>query len=504
MKYSRIAELLEQIIDILSKTKSGVLESIAVTNPPTKNKYETGDLLDYTGIAVVAAYSDGSKKVVTDSCVFHPVEGKPFDPSTDKQITISYTEDGVTKVTSFSVNDSEVILSNISVTTQPSKTTYSSGESIDYSGAIIMAEYSDGTTKVITGSCTFNPVEGKSFDSATDRTVVVSYSEDGITKTATISLSIAGIKTLTGLAVTTQPTKTSYKRGEAVDYTGLVVTASYNDNSTSNVTDSCVFSAPSGKNFLASTDSRVIIGYAENQDAVATVLNLQPILPTEISVTALPTKNYYFANETRDYTDCEITATYPDSTTAIITQDCEFSPAQGTTVVPITPSEYAETVSVTYVDGDSTFSTSFDTTISGKTLTAISITDSSTAVPVVGQTWDFSEISVIASYSDGTTANVTENTILSPATGDTVAGDGVQTITATYTEGLTSVSQVFTKTAVGNDESFKYLNYDIYGDNLYVTGLNVSQIMADNPSDIIVYSTVSMNNNVYNVVIGGD
>ena len=94
--------------------------------------------------------------------------------------------------------------------------------------------------------------------------------------------------------------------------------------------------------------------------------------------------------------------------------------------------------------------------------------------------------------SDGTTANVTENTILSPATGDTVAGDGVQTITATYTEGLTSVSQVFTKTAVGNDESFKYLNYDIYGDNLYVTGLNVSQIMADNPSDIIVYSTVSI------------
>lgn len=43
-------------------------------------------------------------------------------------------------------------------------------------------------------------------------------------------------KTLTGIAVTTPPTKTDYKVGDALDMTGAVITASYDDSSSEDVT----------------------------------------------------------------------------------------------------------------------------------------------------------------------------------------------------------------------------------------------------------------------------
>lgn len=50
------------------------------------------------------------------------------------------------------------------------------------------------------------------------------------------------VKTLVSIAVTTAPTKTVYNDGETFDPTGMVVTATYSDNSTENVTSSCTFS----------------------------------------------------------------------------------------------------------------------------------------------------------------------------------------------------------------------------------------------------------------------
>ena len=41
---------------------------------------------------------------------------------------------------------------------------------------------------------------------------------------------------LSGLAVTSNPAKTVYKKGEYISYNGLVVTATYSDESTDDVT----------------------------------------------------------------------------------------------------------------------------------------------------------------------------------------------------------------------------------------------------------------------------
>lgn len=70
-----------------------VLESIAVTTNPTKMVYTVGENFDSAGMVVTAYYSDQTSAVVTDYSVSG---GSPFAAG-DASVTISYTENGVTK-----------------------------------------------------------------------------------------------------------------------------------------------------------------------------------------------------------------------------------------------------------------------------------------------------------------------------------------------------------------------------------------------------------------------
>ena len=72
-------------------------------------------------------------------------------------------------------------------------------------------------------------------------------------------LSIINGKEVASIAITTAPTKTSYTEGETFDPTGMVVTATYVDETTGAVTGYTY--TPSGA--LATTDTSVTISYTE-------------------------------------------------------------------------------------------------------------------------------------------------------------------------------------------------------------------------------------------------
>lgn len=79
-----------------------VLTSITVTTPPAKTEYTVGDALDLSGIVVTASYSDNTSAVVTGYTTT-PESGTTFDTEGTKTITVSYTEGGITKETTFTV-----------------------------------------------------------------------------------------------------------------------------------------------------------------------------------------------------------------------------------------------------------------------------------------------------------------------------------------------------------------------------------------------------------------
>ena len=48
----------------------------------------------------------------------------------------------------------------IEVETPPDKTEYIEGETLDYTGLVVVGIYNDGTSEVITDSCTYTPANG--------------------------------------------------------------------------------------------------------------------------------------------------------------------------------------------------------------------------------------------------------------------------------------------------------------------------------------------------------
>ena len=67
-------------------------------------------------------------------------------------------------------------------------------------------------------------------------------------------------KTLESIAITTKPSKTEYKVGDTFDPADMVVTATYNDKTTADVTAKCTY-APNGA--LAATDTKITVSYTE-------------------------------------------------------------------------------------------------------------------------------------------------------------------------------------------------------------------------------------------------
>lgn len=77
-------------------------------------------------------------------------------------------------------------LSGITITTSPTKMSYTAGESFNRAGMVVTAAYSDSTTKAVT-SYTVTP-SGVLTTGTTS--VTVSYTEGGVTKTATQNITV--------------------------------------------------------------------------------------------------------------------------------------------------------------------------------------------------------------------------------------------------------------------------------------------------------------------------
>ena len=98
------------------------LDSIAVTTPPAKTSYLSGESFDPAGMVVTATYSNGAKLAATGYAI------EPSGPLSDgmTSVTIRYTEGGVTKTVTLTVTVERKRIS--AVPSQSGTLTYSGSE----------------------------------------------------------------------------------------------------------------------------------------------------------------------------------------------------------------------------------------------------------------------------------------------------------------------------------------------------------------------------------------
>lgn len=205
-------------------------------------------------------------------------------------------------------------LVSISITTPPTKTAYTEGETFERAGMVVTATYSDGTTAPVTGY-TVSPSGALT---TSDTAVTISYTAGTVTRTATQAITVTpAAVTLVSIAITRPPTKTAYYAGESFDRTGMVVTATYSDDSTMPVIGYTV--TPSGA--LSTSNAYVTISYTEGgiTRTVRQTIAVQAVTLSSISITTPPTRTAYTEGDTFDPTGMVVTATYSNGDTETVT-----------------------------------------------------------------------------------------------------------------------------------------------------------------------------------------
>ena len=164
------------------------------------------------------------------------------------------------------------------VLTPPTKTSYTAGENLNLTGIAVKAKFSDGTEQDVTSECTFSPANGTVLYEDTSE-VIVSWNYGGAA-TYTVKQPVTVKRLLTGIVITTAPTKTTYYKGDSLDLAGMVVTATFNSGATEEVTSLCTSSPATGSALSSYGTVTVTVTYTENGVTKTTTTNVTVTVKT--------------------------------------------------------------------------------------------------------------------------------------------------------------------------------------------------------------------------------
>ena len=183
------------------------VKSITMHQTP-KTSYNVNDLLDVTDgeILVTRAVGEPETKEITKDMV------TGFDSTkenTKLTLTVSYTENGITKTTTYDVSVKDSVES-ISIKANPDKTEYNYGEDLDLTGATISVVKGSGTIEI---PVTEDMVSGYDKEKLGEQTIKVTYGGEEATFKVTVKDYVKDI-------ILVNPDKTEYQYGESLDLTG--------------------------------------------------------------------------------------------------------------------------------------------------------------------------------------------------------------------------------------------------------------------------------------------
>ena len=418
---------------------------IEFLNAPTK-KFYVGDAstaFNAAGLEVHVTYNNGTTKDFDATELNISYSG--FDTTTAKTITMTGTYEGVSGTFDVVINPVELV--SVAVKTMPNKTKYYVGDTFDQTGLTLTATYNNGKTETIANGITCT---GFSSEAVGSKTVTASYGG----KSTTFNVDIEAVK-LVSIAVKTNPTKMSYYQGEALDSTGLTLTATYNNGKTETVTTGFTCSALDSSSAGQKTITVTYQGLTTTFSVTVIAVNL-----VSVSVKTMPNKTSYFTGEPFDQTGLTLTATYNNGNTETISSGIECTGFSSATAGQ-------KTVTASYGGKSTTF------TVEVKAIVPTGITVKTAPNKTeyfVGDSYDGTGLVVNVTYNNGTNKDITTGFTTS---GFSSATAGKNTVTVSY-EGFTATFDVTIKAVeLTGIEIAKQPNKTTFntGDELDTTGL---------------------------------
>ena len=272
------------------------LESIKITTPPSKTTYFEGDNFDKTGMVVTAYYNSKTKpSVILDSSDYSISNGTKLKAG-QTEVTITYENKSVKQNIEVEKNS----VTELEITTSPTKTIYKEGQSFDKTGMIVEATRKKGNKEIVTNYTIENGNNLK-----VDQTeVTISYEGKTVKQDITVIPN-----PLIEIKIDKAPDKTNYVVGQNFDKTGMTVIGVYQDESTVEIID---YTIENGTN-LTKEQTSVTISYL-GKTAIQDISVVEKRI-TGISINKNPNKLKYIQNEEElDLTGGIISVAYNDGT----------------------------------------------------------------------------------------------------------------------------------------------------------------------------------------------
>ena len=188
------------------------LDSIGISGYTTA--FTEGDAFSFGG-NVIANYAGGDSENVTSSATF---TGYNMTIVGNQTVTVSYTESGATKTQTYQITVSAGTLSSIAVSGQT--TSYTKNAAFSFDGTCT-ATFANGYQKVVTPTSVSSP----DMSTTGNKTITVSYTYNGNTRTTTYQITVSSYRTVMEETYSKIGTITYTNDEEEIDFSSLSTTS---------------------------------------------------------------------------------------------------------------------------------------------------------------------------------------------------------------------------------------------------------------------------------------
>ena len=449
-----------------------VLDYITVVTSPDKTEYFTGQSLDLAGMAVNAVFTNGTSQDVSDSIILGDYDMNVVGEQT---IEISYTYEGVTKTAELVIFIKNPSLYRLILSVPEENTDYIAGSALRTDGITVIAEYDDGSQADVS---LFAEYSGYDMNALGEQSVVVTYTENGVSKSALYTINVHN--RLMQIVLVALPTQRTYTTGAQFNPEGISVTALREDNKGEDVSALVSYS---GYDMNSEGTQTVTVTYTENSISKTATFQIfvKSAILSSLEITSAPA-NAQYQNLPLDTRGLTVTAHYSDLTSKDVTESVELSGYDMSV-----PGE--QIVYVSFTEGEVTLRENFAINVIKQIPVSLNIIllPGKTALEV-GGSFSAQGIKAEVVYNNSLTAQLGETDL--SFTGYNMSASGKQTVIVSYTEGAKTVStsyeiEVMNRETEVSITSLPSKTQYYIGEELNLSGLVVSATMADGNSAVI-------------------
>ena len=306
-----------------------------------KTSFDVDDEFSYEGLVVTAHYNDASTNTVTPTLVSEP----DMSSAGEKEVTVSYTEGGVTQTSTYTILVNETTLLTGITLSGTHKTSFFVGDSFVRNGLVVTAHYSDESTQTVSPTA----VTGYDMNSVSSaQTVTVYYNENGVEVSANYTIEVKDI--LPESLAVSNIQKTSYFEGDSFN-DSFTTTVTYNNGTKKSVTPTNV----DGYDLSTSGNQTVNVEYTEKEVTVRTSYNISvgKITPSTLVITG-KYKTEFNVGDTFIHTGLGAHVSFSNGT------ERDVTPVVST---PDMSTKGTKTVTVSYTENGATASATYDITV---------------------------------------------------------------------------------------------------------------------------------------------